>query len=227
MKKVLLISNRFPPHLDVGGLRAYGLFKHLSNFGWEPIVLTTTFPENAGNNSKIYECEEKDLKFFLKKKLGFNLNESVKEQLNENNNEINNNFWIDYLLKFYSEVIEYPDGQKGWYKPAIKKAEKIISEEKIDLLFSTFPPATSHLIAKKLKIKYNIPWIADMRDLWTQYSYYEHTNIRKFFEQKLEHKTLSCADVLTTVSKPFAKKLKTLHKNDIFVKCFQLFSKWF
>ena len=37
----------------------------------------------------------------------------------------------------------------------------IIKDEKIDLILSTSSPYSAHIIASKLKKKYDIPWIAD------------------------------------------------------------------
>jgi hypothetical protein len=39
MKKVLIISWKFPPAPTVGGLRTHGLAKYLSEFDWEAISL--------------------------------------------------------------------------------------------------------------------------------------------------------------------------------------------
>jgi glycosyltransferase involved in cell wall biosynthesis len=71
---------------------------------------------------------------------------------------------------------------------------------------------TSHLVAKELKEQHKIFWVAELRDLWTQNHNYPYSEIRRFFEKKLELKTLSKADVLVTVSLPDAEKLGNLHR---------------
>jgi glycosyltransferase involved in cell wall biosynthesis len=63
-------------------------------------------------------------------------------------------------------------------------------------------------------MRYKIPWIADLRDLWTQNHYYQYTRIRKFVERRLELKTLHEADAIVTVSQPLAETLCKLHKNE-------------
>jgi len=79
-------------------------------------------------------------------------------------------------------------------------------------MISSSSPVTCHLIANKLKKNYDIPWIADLRDLWTQNHYYLHSRIRKIIDKRLELKVLSNADILTTVSPILAEKLKEIHK---------------
>lgn len=64
----------------------------------------------------------------------------------------------------------------------------------------------------ELKTKHNIPWVADLRDLWSQNHNYHYGRIRKFFDKRLELETLSNADALVTVSPLWAEKLRTLHR---------------
>ena len=86
-----------------------------------------------------------------------------------------------------------------------------MQNEDIDAMISSSSPVTSHIIANELKNKHKIPWIADLRDLWTQNHSYLYGTIRKFFEEKLELKTLQSADTLATVSPVWAEELRTLH----------------
>ena len=117
----------------------------------------------------------------------------------------------DYILDLWVELFAYPDAEKNWYKPAVKASEKLLSNENFDAIISTSYPVTSHLIANELKKRHNIPWIADMRDLWTQNPYYKFSIIRKFIERRLEVKTLAKANLLTTISKPLENDLRTIH----------------
>ena len=82
----------------------------------------------------------------------------------------------------------------------------------IDAIISTSSPVTSHIVAKQLKDKHGIPWVADFRDLWTQNNYYPYSTLRKAIERRLELKTLHKADALVTVSEPAARQLGILHK---------------
>jgi len=63
----------------------------------------------------------------------------------------------------------WPDSKIGWEKAAVKLGGKIIVEEKIDIMLSSSPPVTAHLVARELKQKFNIPWVADFRDFWESY----------------------------------------------------------
>ncbi|KZX15833.1 hypothetical protein MBCUT_12530 [Methanobrevibacter cuticularis] len=117
------------------------------------------------------------------------------------------------IISMMGEVFAYPDGMKYWYKPAIEASQNIIENNDIDAIISSSWPITSHIIAKNIKKQYNIPWIADLRDLWNMNPYVHHTFIRSFFERRLEIKTFKYADALTTTTERAALKLKSLHKD--------------
>jgi glycosyltransferase involved in cell wall biosynthesis len=42
----------------------------------------------------------------------------------------------------------------------------MINRERIAVIFSSGPPWTTHLVARHLRKKYGIPWVADFRDPW-------------------------------------------------------------
>ena len=78
-----------------------------------------------------------------------------------------------------------PDGRVGWYFDSINTGNKIFEENKIDAIFSSAPPFTTHLIAKKLALSNNLPWIADFRDPWTD-RFYNYENKRWWITSKLD-----------------------------------------
>lgn len=118
------------------------------------------------------------------------------------------------MYNILTEVLAYPDVQKSWNNYATEAGKTFLNKEKIDAIISTSSPLTCHLVAYNLKSYYDIPWVADLRDLWTQNHNYNYSFLRKHFEKKLELKILSKAQVLTTVSQPLAEKLKKFHKKE-------------
>ena len=68
-----------------------------------------------------------------------------------------------------------------------------MKENPVDLIVSTGPPHSMHLIALGLKKKFDIPWIADFRDPWTNIDFYDKLRLTKWADkkhQKLEKKVL-------------------------------------
>ena len=215
MKKVLLIAECFPPHPAIGARRPYGLAKYLPKFGWNPIVLTVKHPGKPPEGIKKIETDYKDIVAVIRSKIRFNSEKMIHEQFA--GITVSKNFdyqtWRSKIIKLVKEIIVFPDDERGWYRYAIKSASELCSKEGFDAIISTSSPVTSHLIARKLKRKYNIPWVADLRDLWTQNPYINKFGLIKYFERRLELKTLSDADIIVTVTDPWIDTLKTLHKN--------------
>jgi len=120
--------------------------------------------------------------------------------------------FLKFLYGYYREIAHYPDSEKGWKPFAVKAGDKLLQNEDVDAMISSSSPVTCHLIARELKEKHRIPWIADFRDLWTQNHNYSYSRLRKLFEKKFELKTLSTADTLVTASSPITEKMKKLHK---------------
>ena len=61
----------------------------------------------------------------------------------------------------------WPDVRAGWLVPAVSEGLRAIAAESPDVIYSTHPPATAHLVALVLHRISRIPWVADFRDAWT------------------------------------------------------------
>ena len=212
MKKVLIISYYFNQKEMIGSIRLRGLAKYLPKFGWKPIVLTIKLNNESDLCFKTVETEYLDLMASWKAKVGLNPKNTVKNQLKIENKK-NKRGLIDFLLDGWVELFAYPDAQKNWYKPAVEAASELLETEHFDAMLSSSSPVTCHLIANELKKRYNIPWVADLRDLWTQNPYFNHFFIRNILERRLELKTFKNVDALTTTTAYFKRDLEELHKS--------------
>lgn len=186
MYKVLIIARYF-------GTRIPGLLKYLPEFGWQPVLLTTALPPESNLPSGISVIE-------------------TGRRMKSNVAPASGRSIFDRVLVFGGEIINYPDSYKGWRKPAIVAGDELLKTEKIDAILSSSSPVTGHLVARELKKKHGIPWLADLRDLWSQNHHYYYSSLRKWFDRRLELKTLADADVLVTVSQPWADRLAILHQ---------------
>ena len=209
MKKVLIIA-----HLPHGSSRIPGLAKYLPEFGWQPIILTAPVGKKPDSQCRVIETGYRDALGFWKRLFRLNPNEDMRREVKKRLGVTSKKSALDFFLTIGGAVINYPDGDKGWKPFAVKAGDELLQNEDIDAIISSFSPATSHLIAKELKIKYEIPWIADLRDLWSQNHNCHYGRLRKFLDRRLELKTLSVADALVTVSPLWAEELRTLHKRE-------------
>lgn len=211
MKKVLLIGYPFP--LRQGGSpRLLGLAKYLPEFSWQSIILTAPLDEKPGPTYRIVETDYRNALSFWIGLLRLNPDEDLRKQVKQRFGVSKKTPLLDRLLTFVGEIVNYPDSDKGWKPFAIKAGDEVIRRGGIDAIISTSAPMTVHTIAKELKSRHNIPWLADLRDLWSQNHNYSYSLVRRWFDRRLELKTLSSADALITVSQPWANELGTFHR---------------
>ncbi len=194
----------------VGLIRALKFAKYLPEYGWQPVVLTIKNDSNLDRkeqeylaNMTVYRTEYRDLKDEFKKLL-------YKGPANDTRQ-------YDVLKKLLFIPLRLamgPDDQIGWRGFAVDAGLKAIDEEKVDLIFSTSPPETTHLIAQELKKRRNLPWVADLRDLWAEDHYRKRPFVKKLMLKSMEKRVLFDTDLLLTVSKPWADKLSGSMGND-------------
>lgn len=216
MKKVLIITHYFPPRVGIGSVRLGGLVKYLPKFGWHPIVLTSKLPCKPEGNFTLVETPAFEDTFTKwKRRLGADARRGFKEQMGALANIESRKSKIESrIISLGKGLLAYPDPARNWYAAACEYASKAIRENHISALLSSSSPVTAHLIASTIKRKHRLPWVADLRDLWTQNHYYPYGILRKTIERQLELRTLQEADALVTVSEPLADTLRLLHKQD-------------
>ena len=66
----------------------------------------------------------------------------------------------------YLALAALPDRYIGWLPWAVAAGLRIGRADPVDLIYSTSPPATAHLIAWRLARRLRTPWVADFRDPW-------------------------------------------------------------
>lgn len=207
MRKIIFISFYHNHSNEIASKRLQGISKYLPDYGWQPIVLVphTQNRKVEFEGVRVIETEYEDMiSKFLPKSKGSETKSEVTVQNKPNK-------FLQKAISIAGEIFAYPDGMKYWAKPAFEVCSEIIESEEINGIISSSFPITAHIIAHDLKEKYNIPWIADLRDLWNLNPYVSHTFIRNYFEKRLEMKTFENADILTTTT-PLAKEtLQSLH----------------
>ncbi len=205
MRRVLMICYSWPPRGGVGAVRALKLAKYTGLFGWEPVVLTPdeSAPgapyreEDSGlGNVIVRRTGYADVLKKFKRPVGHAAPRKEAPRLNQHPHG-----GLKHLIR---EMASIPDENSGWYRYAVDEGLKAIDEEKIDLVFSTSPPETSHMIAAELKARRGIPWVADMRDMWSLYHHVSRPLLKRVIINFIERSTLKKADKVTTVSKEWA-----------------------
>jgi glycosyltransferase involved in cell wall biosynthesis len=119
------------------------------------------------------------------------------------------------FTRFIRGNLFLPDARVGWNRYAYKRCCELIENEKIDAVITTSPPHSTQLVGLKLKKKYNLPWLADLRDPWTGIYYYDKLYLSGFSKRRdarMEREVLEHADAVVVVSNDIRKNL--LAKSD-------------
>jgi len=192
--KVLMIAYSFPPSGMSGVYRTLGFIKHLPENGYHPTVLTV--PEDSypvKDYSLLNDVSEevgvvripywgaKTQRFFTKKEKVIAKKRSSA---------------IKAIIKWTS----IPDNMNRWIPNAYFAGKKIIKRENIDLIWSTSPDASTHLIALLLKRKFGLPWVADFRDPWISPFINNKSLLWKKLNESLESRVINKADRMVTIS---------------------------
>ncbi len=89
-----------------------------------------------------------------------------------------------------------PDARKFWIKPSIRFISRFLKENPVDVVITTGPPHSTHLIGMGLKKKLGIKWVADFRDPWTNIDYFSELKLSCLARRKhhrLEKKVVQSA----------------------------------
>ncbi len=200
-KKVLIITYYWPPSGGSGVQRWLYFVKYLRTFGIEPIVFTA--------DKKKYPIIDLSLEKQIPEGIKI-----IKQKIFEPGQVISKNNSSGFLSKKTSLIQRFknyiranyfiPDARMFWIKPSAKKIIKYIKKNPVDFIISTGPPHSAHLIAKNVKEKTKVKWLADFRDPWTEIDYFHHLPLTKSSLNKhiyLEKTVLENADIVTVVSK--------------------------
>ena len=213
MKNVLVITYYWPPSGGGGVQRVLKFCKYLADYGWNPIVLTVEDGEFPAYDNSLVE-DAKDI--FCTKAKGFSLYSNFKKFSGKKNipsHQIspgNDDNLITKLARWIRFNLIIPDGRIGWYSGAIRAAKRIINENSIDMIFTSGPPHSVHLIGNSIAKKTGIKWVTDFRDPWVDSFYYienPRNKIISFFDNQLERSVLKKCDYLITVSDGFLSLL--------------------
>lgn len=206
--KALIITYYWPPAGGSGVQRWLKFVKYLQEFGITPVVYTVKNPEYAIEDATLQsEIPEGVVvirqpiwepytwaNFFLKKrsaqtKAGFL---SKKPSL------------LGKLVTYIRANCFIPDARVFWVKPSISYLQKYLKENPVDVVITTGPPHSMHLIGLGLKEKMNLKWMADFRDPWTAIDYFHHLPFTEKSKQKhhaLEREVLERSDAVLVVGK--------------------------
>ncbi|MBL7999009.1 MAG: glycosyltransferase [Candidatus Kapabacteria bacterium] len=204
MKNLLIIAYYFPPSGGPGVQRVLKNVQYLPEFGWNPIVLTVsngTFPardesllakvppDTIVERTHIYEPYD-----LYKKFTRTNASAALDVSVLTTNAEQS---FTKRIANFIRSTFFIPDARIGWMLTAPERGRELIREHGIHALYSSSPPYTCSLIARSLKRSTGLPWIAGLRDPWTEFlTTPKRWWLPRMIDRSLEQSVLREADLV-------------------------------
>ncbi|RJG07064.1 glycosyltransferase [Noviherbaspirillum cavernae] len=179
VKRVLMIAYHYPPQHGSSGIqRTLKFSRYLPEFGWDPVVLSArpaAYP--SVSNDQLVEIPS-----------------SV---------HVHRAFALDASRHLsirgrYLRAMALPDRWSSWWLGAVPSGLRLIREHRPDVIWSTYPIATAHLIGHALHRLSGIPWVADFRDPMTDEGYPADAVVRGAYRWVERRTILNCSHAVFT-----------------------------
>src|SRR5258706_6746511 len=173
VKRVVLIAYHFPPvKISSGIQRTLRFAQYLPQFGWEPMIL-------APHPRAYAAVSDEDMQTVSHPKVGRTFALDPARHLS--------------VAGRSPRLAAIPDRWVTWCLGAIPAGLRMIRRWQPDVIWSTYPIATAHLIGLALHRMTGVPWVADLRDPMAQEGYPEdpvtHRSFRWIERQIMAHAT--------------------------------------
>lgn len=152
MKRVLMVAFHFPPLAGSSGIqRTLRFVQQLPQHGWQPLVVTA--------HPRAYERTSTDM-----------LGEIPEGTVVRRAQALDTARHLS-LRGRYLAALARPDRWMTWKWDAIRQGLDLVRTYRPDVLWTTYPLATSHAIGLVLHQRTGLPWVADFRDPMAQEGY--------------------------------------------------------
>jgi glycosyltransferase involved in cell wall biosynthesis len=190
MRSVLVVAYFFPPMGGGGVQRTLKFIKYLPDCGWRPIVVTPRLPQTRLKDMDLAAEIPPQARILRTPDLGLP-------------------DWMPWRLRSWvARWLFVVDEHVGWLFFAVKASIQCIQQEAVQAIYSTSAPYTDHLIGYRLKLRTNLPWIADFRDPWIgNFSSNFPTRLHYRLAAKMERDVLRTADRVLVVSEPMRQAI--------------------
>lgn len=160
---VLYIAYHFPPILGSSGVhRTLAFTRHLDEIGWKVRVLTTSVAA--------YKNWHADQFAFIPKGI---------EVIRAYARDTSRHFACSGR---YLGLMALPDLWQSWILGGLVSGLRAIRRDRPDVIVSTYPIASAHIIGYLLHRLTGTPWVADLRDPMAQEDYPQDPKKKRIFE---------------------------------------------
>lgn len=205
-RRILLIAGFFPPFSPLGAVRAPMLVRWWREQGHDVRVIALHNPQITGQLDTVLPPEMVSYIPFsravpsLDQAAG-----SVKKLLVKPEQPLKPHW--ESLRTLYRQIAHFPDRYRDWIKPAVAQGVALAQDWQPDVIYSTGPPHSGHVVGRQLSARLRRPWIAELRDLWADNPYNEGHPLFEPIQRRYVWGTLARAAGHVTLTRGSARRV--------------------
>lgn len=211
--RILVVTHFFPPLNSIASHRPYSWARTWTDMGHEVHVLTTEKYSFDGSMDLQYDLSGFSVHVvpYLRKKRDAQAGRLDKKSVER---------WE--WLKKVSRRLRFGLGMFGdlrmlAYFRMLKAGSALLDAQPFDFVVSTYQPEVVHFVAHKLSRRFNVPWVADYRDLWFKDISGHAFKLTSFLAGRVEARLLKRACLVSTVSEGLARQMEERFRRDMYV----------
>lgn len=212
--KILVISYHYPPYNVIGAVRVSKFTKYLHQKGHNIRVISASHQQLPQTLAVEIPSEKVIYATSLRKRAdqGFNRLQDVDtvRLVRPRDSKLRK-----VARKVLGPVLHIPDAQNRWFPGAYKAARQLVDDERPDIILASARPYTALIVAAGIAKRYDLPWVADLRDLWVDNHHYPPPRWRMPLDKQIEKLVLNSAAGMVTVSEPLANILRAKFRQPV------------
>lgn len=174
-RRVLLVAYYFPPLGGSGVQRTLKFVRYLPEFGWQPVVLTARNADLSTRDETLVGQVSPDVPvvrtfipepYALYRRLTRRASDVPVDLAVLTLGPSERRRFTERFAEWVRSTCFIPDARVGWLPFAVLAGWRAIRRHAVNVIYTSAPPYTCHLVGWWLKRLTGLPWVADFRDSW-------------------------------------------------------------
>lgn len=183
-RRLLAVSWDMPPQSGPRAVQVSRTLTHLAAFGWDSSVVAF-----APRSSRYFPDAD------LARRLTGGASPQVERVRSPEE-------WLLFraLWRVCPIAKGWPDEKSVWIGPAVRAARRLADRQPFDAIATFAQPWSDHLIGRRLRRDFGVPWIAHFSDPWTATPYVRFGALQRRIWAPMERAVVEEADALVFVN---------------------------
>lgn len=227
-RTLLVIANRFPPMASVGAVRVRKFCRYLREHGWWPVVITAAAesdPSGAAESTRVARDMDSladvpvDMPVHrLPRETGAWPREGTRRWARRLGRwtgwaGVSEQRWeegLSWRVQRCWGWLSFPDAGVWGRREAVAAAEALHARYRFAAVWSSAMPFSDHVIAKAVRGRLNLPWVADFRDPWVEYVHDPavRTRLDRWRQRRGESAVVRAADRVVSIGEVMTARFR-------------------